>query len=301
MNLKNQFYIFMLGEEANSDLSLIEVTEKALKNIKNTKKYSEFQKLKNMVGIEMALRQIFANQQISSQLTMNNVNYDYYLKPNGFMEMVMSAQDCVGRAVLAAGLIQAENLELQFGEVLKDWFANYLLQQDNQPLEVLKEVVYYEIPHAVVVINGKQFDPISAILPVGLDITHKIQVMDLYAGILGMCAVNFANSQTFNQLEKIDFLEEIYSINSQSPTVARNLGGALCMLDKKVSQKLLDTFAKHESLDSYLTQVIFRPELREEILNKIKMKYGKNIFDFIKNDYNFNTIFSSIYGGYDGI
>lgn len=292
----------MLGEEANSDLSLLELTKKALKILKNTEKYHQFQKEIKSYGVKMALRQIFANQQASSLLTMDNVQYEYFKKPNGFMEMVMSAQDCVGRAVLAAGLIQDENLELQFGEVLKDWFADYLLKErDNQPIEVLKEVIYYEIPHAVVVINEKQFDPISSVLPIGLDITHEIQVMDLYAGILGMCAVNFANSQPFDQQEKIEFLEEIYSINSQSPTVARNLGGALLMLDKKVPQKLIETFSKHESLDSYLTQAIFKPEQRDNILEKIKSKYGENIFDFIKNDYNFNTIFSSIYGGYDGI
>lgn len=299
MNLREKFSVFMLGEAVAADL--LSITRQGLEKVKSLPRYQKFNDLKKSTKLIPALRQIFSSQQISSQLNMENISCPYYQKPLGFLEMVENPNDCVARATLTAGLLQDENINLKFGEVLSDWFADLLLKQPDPALDVLEEAIYYEIPHAVIVINGIQFDPIASILPPRTKVEHKIQEMDLFKGLLGMCAVNFANSQPFDTVEKVDFLKEIHSINPESPTVARNLGGTLILLDKPMPPNLLATFSRQDSLDSYLTQAMFDPPSKNKILQKIKTRYGKNIFAFIRANKNFDIIFQNIYGGYDGL
>lgn len=93
---------------------------------------------------------------------------------------------CLGRAARAAAFVEKwfPKSELQYAEVLEDSLRNTMLDVIKQePLQesMLIELLSYEDPHAVIVVDGVQFDPISVQL--GMPVVHpKIGVHEVWRG-----------------------------------------------------------------------------------------------------------------------
>jgi hypothetical protein len=82
---------------------------------------------------------------------------------------------CLGRAAKAAAFVEKwfPNAQLQYAEVLEDHLRNMMLGIITEGVveeSMLTELLSYEDPHAVIVVEGAQFDPISVQL--GMPVVH---------------------------------------------------------------------------------------------------------------------------------
>jgi hypothetical protein len=93
---------------------------------------------------------------------------------------------CFGRLAAAAAFVELwfPKAKLQFGEVLEDVLRNIMLDDLALPIveSELKELLMYEDPHAVLVIDGMQFDPV--LVKLDLDIRHpKLGLHPIWEGL----------------------------------------------------------------------------------------------------------------------
>lgn len=88
------------------------------------------------------------------------------------LNAVFDPRSCFGRIVLALLLVEKYFIghSVQLAEVLQDELAlrmMRLLEHEDDPkkrMEISKELLMYEEPHLVIVVDGQQFDPLSALV-----------------------------------------------------------------------------------------------------------------------------------------
>lgn len=72
---------------------------------------------------------------------------------------------CLGRTAKAGAFVDKwfPGSELSFGEVRQDVLRDYMLQMmgDNPSTSQVEELLMYEEPHGIIVVDGQQFDPLS--------------------------------------------------------------------------------------------------------------------------------------------
>lgn len=122
---------------------------------------------------------------------------------------------CLGRAARAAAFVEKwfPSANLQYAEVLEDNLRNMMLDIIKQePLQesMLTELLAYEDPHAVIVVDGVQFDPISVQL--GMPVVHpKIGCHEVWQGFASDWLVENAKLAT-DHAEKLDLLEKAQQV-----------------------------------------------------------------------------------------
>ncbi len=93
------------------------------------------------------------------------------------MNITLSPKSCLGRVALAAALVEKyfKSAELRYGEVWQDGLRDEMLllyKENPEDITILEEVLIYEEPHAVLVCNGVQFDPIFTFI--GRNLRHPV-------------------------------------------------------------------------------------------------------------------------------
>lgn len=131
---------------------------------------------------------------------------------------------CLGRAAMAAAFVESwfPNCKLQYGEVLEDMLRNIMLESlSNPPLESeLLELLSYEDPHAVIIIDDVQFDPLSAQL--GIEIIHpKIRVHPTWNGFASNWLVE-KSKFSINPMQKVTYLVQAEDICSGTSYAAEH-------------------------------------------------------------------------------
>ncbi len=110
-------------------------------------------------------------------LTLHTVKFNF---PNGFisqrefakLNLLLDERSCVGRGAQIGALIEKHfpNIQFKFGDVLEDFFAKNFLRGSGRSHEDLQAILTCEEPHNIVLIDGDQFDPLSAL--VGGPVVH---------------------------------------------------------------------------------------------------------------------------------
>jgi hypothetical protein len=153
----------------------------------------------------------------------------------------LDGRSCLGRVAQAAALLefQFSNVVIGYAEVLSDHLKADMLAQVHKSLpsepelrsEWLQEVLLYEEPHAVVLVDGVQFDPLSTIYPA--IICHpKVQEHRLWDAIASAMTVSKALLEQ-DPARKWEILEEAERICPGTTLVAENRSGALILLGRE--------------------------------------------------------------------
>lgn len=118
---------------------------------------------------------------------------------------------CLGRAARAAAFVENwfPKAQLQYAEVLEDGMRNMMLdiiKQESLQESMLIELLAYEDPHAVIVVDDAQFDPISAQL--GMPVIHpKIGCHKVWQGFASDWLIENAKLAT-DPAEKLSCLDQ---------------------------------------------------------------------------------------------
>lgn len=145
---------------------------------------------------------------------------------------------CLGRAARAAAFVEKwfPNANLQYAEVLEDSLRNMMLDIIKQePLQesMLTELLTYEDPHAVIVVDGVQFDPISVQL--GMPVVHpKIGCHQVWQGFTSDWLVENAKLAT-DQAEKLDLLDKAEYVCPDTAYLAE-AKAVICMAMGKMTE-----------------------------------------------------------------
>jgi len=115
----------------------------------------------------------------------NSVNQEKIREAN----LTMDSYGCLGRVAQSAAIIEKHfpQIKLEIAEVWIDALRNMLLHPllitgEIKEESYYEEILMYEEPHAVLLLNGKQFEPLS--VPLSMDIHHPlVQPFPLWEGI----------------------------------------------------------------------------------------------------------------------
>ncbi len=145
---------------------------------------------------------------------------------------------CLGNLVQAAVVAEKyfPGAKIEMAEVWEDFLRNFMLEMlkknpsTRYDSSFMRELLMYEEPHAVVLINGVQFDPLSVQL--GQDIEHpRIQLFPLWAGIANSFLVSNAWLEPDPE-KKLRILERAEKICPETTLVAENIAEPLELLGK---------------------------------------------------------------------
>ncbi len=176
--------------------------------------------------------------------TLSGINFDIpvgtYFSQSDIREMNLGLDErsCLGRLAKAAAIVERNysGVELKFGEVWQDMLATILLDRmrENPGLKndpsYLEEILLYEEPHAVIVVHGKQYDPLSK--QAGFEIAHpRIENLPLWEGITASYMVSESQLQE-NPAERLKILEEAEKICPGTTLVRENMINPLVRLGR---------------------------------------------------------------------
>lgn len=147
----------------------------------------------------------------------------------------LDKKSCLGRVAQSAAIIERyfPDCRLSYAEVLEDSLRNMMfdvLKKEGARESILKDILLYEEPHAVILINESQYDPISNVL--GVNIRHpKIKIFSLWKGICSSWLVSKAFLHP-NPSARLVILEQAQLLCPGTTLVAENKVGVFVMLDK---------------------------------------------------------------------
>ncbi len=141
----------------------------------------------------------------------------------------LDESSCLGRTAQSIAIIERHhpNCCIQVAEVWEDYFQLIMLKKlhDNhrnaQDSSFMRELLLYEEPHSVLIIDGVQFDPLSVIY--GSEVVHpKIKVFSPWESISAY--INVSESYLTNSAtEKLNILNKADNILPGSTIVAENM------------------------------------------------------------------------------
>jgi hypothetical protein len=149
-----------------------------------------------------------------------NIPVDDYFTQNDLthMNLELDERSCLGRLAQASAFIEQNfsGSNFKYGEVWKDMLASILIKRLEDEPELgndptyLRELLMYEEPHSVILVNGNQYDPLS----VGLDfeIVHPtVMGFDLWEGIASsyMVSESYLEQDLGERLKILDEAEKI--------------------------------------------------------------------------------------------
>jgi hypothetical protein len=155
----------------------------------------------------------------------------------------LADSSCLGRVAQAGAIIEKlfPLLRLEFGEIWQDRLASWLIEDlakyPKKKLDpgFMQELLMYEEPHAVLVIEGVQFEPLSNVLEI--EINHpRVQSFPLWEGIASSYLVSLANTQT-NQTKRLSLLDQAEKICPNTTLVKENQCESLESLGKLTELK----------------------------------------------------------------
>ncbi len=150
----------------------------------------------------------------------------------------LDSESCLGKVAQAAAIAEKQfpEAKIEMAEVWEDWFANTMLKMlKEEPVRRLdptfmQELLMYEEPHLILVINGKQFEPLS--IQLGQAIKHpRIKPFPLWEGITASVMVSEAWLEK-NPNRKLEILKQAEKICPGLTLVRENMCAPLELLGK---------------------------------------------------------------------
>ncbi|MFA5961466.1 MAG: hypothetical protein WC848_02170 [Parcubacteria group bacterium] len=149
----------------------------------------------------------------------------------------LDGRGCLGKVAQAGAVVEKEfpEVKLMLGEVLEDFFCNILLdilkKDPDQPDSFFEELLMYEEPHSVLVVDGKQFEPLS--IPFERDVSHpKIKALPFWEAVTASRLISMAWLEK-NPYRKIRILAEAEKICPGMIATKENLSSYLLLVDEE--------------------------------------------------------------------
>jgi hypothetical protein len=197
-------------------------------------------------------------------------------------------RSCLGKIAQAGAIMEKEfpDAKIMFGEVLTDFFCNTLLdilqRESSQPDSFFEELLMYEEPHCIILIDGKQFDPLS--VPYQKNITHsRITTLPFWEAVTAARLISWAWLEN-NPDCKIKILTEANSICSGMIAIKENLASYSLLLDR--NQYSID-LAKEILLvrpTARLMYFLFRLTEDEKYIKMIENKYSARMVYLLRKE-----------------
>jgi hypothetical protein len=157
----------------------------------------------------------------------------------------LDTRSCFGRVAQAAAVVEKHfpNEQIYFAEVWEDALRNILLKKMREKPahrfdpSFMEELLMYEEPHAVLLIDGVQFDPLSNQL--GFEVIHpRVEKFSLWKGIASSHLVSVSHKEADPE-KKLATLEEAERICPGTTVVRENLALPLELLGR--TSELIET------------------------------------------------------------
>ncbi|MFZ2225963.1 MAG: hypothetical protein WA064_05145 [Candidatus Moraniibacteriota bacterium] len=188
---------------------------------------------------------------------------------------------CLGKVAQAGAVVEKEfpNAKIMFGEVLEDFFRNILLDMlrgnPDQPDSFFEELLMYEEPHSVLVVDGKQFEPLS--IPFERNVSHpKIKALPFWEAVTASRMISQAWLEK-NPYCKIRILAEAEKICPGMIATKENLSSYLLLVNEEQEAIRLaqETLAVRPTARSmYFLHLLTRDE---KYIRMVEEKYSPRI------------------------
>jgi hypothetical protein len=162
------------------------------------------------------------------------------------MNAQFDPQGCFGRLVLSCLLVEkfSPGMPYQAGEVVNDFCKDIILEKlstETDPvirMEMAEELLMYEEPHAVIIIDGVQFDVISTLF--GRNIQHRtVNVVPAWELITASVIVDEALDAGDNPTAKNIHLQRAQLFAPDSKLVLQNMATSALELGNLEEAKAL--------------------------------------------------------------
>jgi len=205
-----------------------------------------------------------------------------------FLNLKLDGCGCLGRIAQAGAMVEKKfpDAKLMFGEVLEDFFCNLLLdvlkKEPTQPDSFFNELLMYEEPHSILLINGKQFEPLS--VPYQMDVIHpKIAVLPFWEAVTASMMISKAWLEN-NPHRKIVILAEAENVCPGMIAVKENLASCLLLLNRKqYSIKLAEEILVVRPT-ARLMYFLFILTEDEKYIKMIEEKYSSRVVNLLKEE-----------------
>jgi hypothetical protein len=205
-----------------------------------------------------------------------------------FLNLKLDGCGCLGRIARAGAMVEKKfpDAKLMFGEVLEDFFCNTLLdilkRESSQPDSFFEEFLMYEEPHSVLLVDGKQFEPLS--IPYQQDIAHsKIAVLPFWEAVTASILISTAWVE-HNPHRKVKILAEAEMICPGMTAVKENLASCLLLLNRKqYSIKLAEEILVVRPT-ARLMYFLFILTEDEKYIKMIEEKYSSRVVNLLKEE-----------------
>src|SRR6056297_171049 len=159
----------------------------------------------------------------------------------------LDGKSCLGRVAQAAAIVENyfPDTDLQLAEVRKDRLAEMMLGMLAESPEkkydpsFISELLMYEEPHMVLLVDGRQFEPLS--LQLGQDIQHpRIEVFPVWEGITASSLTSYAWLEREAE-SKLEILQEAEKLCPGTTLVSENMCESLEVFGRR--KELLEKVA----------------------------------------------------------
>lgn len=145
--------------------------------------------------------------------------------------LLLDPEGCLGRVAVTAAIMEQchSALSLRLGEVWDDYLKNIMLRKLREnPSNIddpsfMQELLMYEEPHAIIVIENTQFEPLS--LELDMLIEHpKVELFPLWEGLAASATVSEAWLKE-DPAEKLQLLKKAEKLCPELTLVRENMAG----------------------------------------------------------------------------
>jgi len=188
------------------------------------------------------LKYVLKEDPIKTLMSISNfqVGAELFIEQEQFanFNLELDGKSCLGRVAQAAAIVEKRfpEAKIEIAEVWEDWLAGIMLKMlKEEPARRLdptfmQELLMYEEPHLVLVINGKQFEPLS--IQLGQNIEHpKIKTFPLWEGVTASVMVSEAWLEK-NPNRKLKILKQAEKICPGLTLVRENMCAPLELLGR---------------------------------------------------------------------
>jgi hypothetical protein len=173
------------------------------------------------------------------------LNFPFYFSTNqninqfqiATYNLELDGRGCLGKVAQAGAAVEKEfpDAQLMFGEVLEDCFRNILLDilknEPEQPNSFFDELLMYEEPHSVLLVDERQFEPLS--IPFQQNVSHpKVKTFPFWEGVTASRLISKAWLEK-NPYRKIRILAEAEKICPEMIATKENLSSYLLLVNEE--------------------------------------------------------------------
>lgn len=204
------------------------------------------------------------------------------------INLALGPEFCLGRSARAAAFVDKwfPGTKVQYAEVLSDALRNILLEDienHKHDLSYLNEILMYEEPHSVVVVDGRQFDPISKQL--GWEVIHpKINCCEVWAGLTSHWLLSKAQGSVC-LVEKSSLISQAEELWPEQSFLLETK--ALMYSDREEFDKSIEYLRMVEPLRPHARQLVTLDRLGDPLAKDLFLKfYPVELYDLLAGQFN---------------